>query len=497
MIELYGHATGEFLDNGIDLPRLDRGASARIDIPRLGLPFLGVGEDDCHAEVDDLAKGHARLDATLGKAEDFAVTPVGQQKSLLLVEQAKPLRHVLQRQIEVLRHLGQTIGVRLLLRDVLGDVGIADKGTARVMDRVHHRVSPETGSILAVAPALGLELSLLASNAHGALRLVRRTIFRAIKAREVLADDLCGRETHLAFGALVPVRHPALCVEHVDGIILHALQKHGEAACVLVRGHLGLAGKDGSCQPRDEQREGNGRDEGHHDACRQHRLAAHRHRTRFDAHGGHGGEMQRHDGERHQAGGKRAIPRTRCGAQAADQPQRAEEGGAHDRSRDIGLVEEKRARQFHRRHADIVHGGYAGSKQQATRQNRTAARDIGRHAEPRGGDEYGDAQRNKRRLHEEAHIHAGIVGQHGDEVSCPDAETAGSAGRTEPENPCHSTANEGALREDNRGITGQKADECGEQDETKVVLNGQAGQDIQHEDGYRVGLCDRQKRRQS
>ena len=66
----------------------------------------------------------------------------------------------------------------------------------------------------------------------------RRPVLLGVEAREMLADDLVGLIALDRFRAGVPVGHPAVRVEHVQGIILDALDERPEAALAF---HAGRA----------------------------------------------------------------------------------------------------------------------------------------------------------------------------------------------------------------------------------------------------------------
>src|SRR5919108_451204 len=92
---------------------------------------------------------------------------------------------------------------------------------------------PERRSILPHPPALGFDLA----GGHRHLQFVLwpmlRTIFRAIHAREMLADDLIRLIALQALGPGIPTHDVSRRIEHENGLVLHPLNQQAEARLVL------------------------------------------------------------------------------------------------------------------------------------------------------------------------------------------------------------------------------------------------------------------------
>jgi hypothetical protein len=92
---------------------------------------------------------------------------------------------------------------------------------------------PERRPILPHPPALGFDLA----GGHRHLQFVfwpmLRTIFRAIHAREMLADDLIRSIALQAFGPGIPTHDVSRRIEHENGLVLHPLDQQAEARLVL------------------------------------------------------------------------------------------------------------------------------------------------------------------------------------------------------------------------------------------------------------------------
>ena len=117
---------------------------------------------------------------------------------------------------------------RLLLCAVAGDFGVADKLSAVVAHGVDNNVRPERAAVFAVAPALIFETTGAIGRLQIFLRNKRFTILGAIEAGEVLADNLFGDITFSALRPGVPVYDQPVVIQHINGVVGHALHQQAE-----------------------------------------------------------------------------------------------------------------------------------------------------------------------------------------------------------------------------------------------------------------------------
>ncbi len=116
----------------------------------------------------------------------------------------------------------------LPLADISGHLGEADDLAAVIANCVDNDVGPERAAILALAQALGFPASLAGSCSQTPGRYARGGVLGRIEPAEMRPDDLVGC---IAFDTLrpgVPARDAAFRVEHVDGVVGHALHQQAE-----------------------------------------------------------------------------------------------------------------------------------------------------------------------------------------------------------------------------------------------------------------------------
>src|SRR5688572_30785678 len=116
-----------------------------------------------------------------------------------------------------------------LLREVLSDLGVAVQLAVRIAQRGDDHARPEPRAVLAHPPALVLGAAMLARHGQLAPRLAGVDVFGSVEAREMLADDLVRLVALDASRATVPARHRPVRSQHVDGVVLYALDQQTEA----------------------------------------------------------------------------------------------------------------------------------------------------------------------------------------------------------------------------------------------------------------------------
>src|SRR4029450_12776251 len=120
------------------------------------------------------------------------------------------------------------------LADVARDLGEADQPPLPVGDAIDHRAGPKARTILAHAPALGLELAAVAGYAQRPLGSARLAVFLGVEATVVLADDVLGGIALDALGPGVPIVDDATRIEHVDRVVGDAVHEQLETALGLL-----------------------------------------------------------------------------------------------------------------------------------------------------------------------------------------------------------------------------------------------------------------------
>ena len=100
---------------------------------------------------------------------------------------------------------------------------------------------PEPACILSDTPALGFEAPDRSRHLERMRRQPRGPILLGVEAREMLPDDVLGLVAFGPRGSGVPVGHDAVEVQHVDGVVRHALDEVTEAPLALQGGGFGLA----------------------------------------------------------------------------------------------------------------------------------------------------------------------------------------------------------------------------------------------------------------
>ena len=72
---------------------------------------------------------------------------------------------------------------------VAGDLGVADSVSFVITDGINNDMSPKPGSVLANAPSLFFEASVIPDGLKCQLRKARRSVLVCVETRKVLPDD--------------------------------------------------------------------------------------------------------------------------------------------------------------------------------------------------------------------------------------------------------------------------------------------------------------------
>jgi len=125
--------------------------------------------------------------------------------------------------------------------DVAGDLGEAEQAAGVVVDGIDHHIGPEPLAVLAHPLGLALEPALADRGRQRLLRLSVGAILGRVEQRKVPADDLASLVALDRLRPGVPVGDQALRVEHVDGVVVHALHQEREALLALAKRGVHLA----------------------------------------------------------------------------------------------------------------------------------------------------------------------------------------------------------------------------------------------------------------
>src|SRR5262249_56038574 len=114
------------------------------------------------------------------------------------------------------------------LGDVVGHDGVPDEAALRVADGGDEPLRPEPASVLADAPALLDRATLGRGPLERPTRSALPGFLGGVEQLHVLADDLVRRVSFEPLGSGVPTLHPARSIEHVEGIVSHAVHPQAE-----------------------------------------------------------------------------------------------------------------------------------------------------------------------------------------------------------------------------------------------------------------------------
>src|ERR1700722_7848330 len=137
--------------------------------------------------------------------------------------------HALNQQTELPLAFTQSLERRLSLGDVAGDFSKTQQIAVFAPDRIDDNRGPESSSILAHTPAFAFVATILESDLKNAHRQPGGAILLGIKTREVLSDDFVRGITLHPLCAHIPIRYNSTRLDHIDGVIDHALDQQAEA----------------------------------------------------------------------------------------------------------------------------------------------------------------------------------------------------------------------------------------------------------------------------
>src|SRR4029077_12446948 len=159
---------------------------------------------------------------------------VRKRREEFILESSGPLRGDTRASLGVQHFFALLIGKLngldpLGLRQVAGELGVAEEATAVAAKGRDGDMGPKRGAVLAQAPS-GIDKSPLFRR-RPQLVLRPATFFHigGIEDREVLADNVVGRVALDPLSAAVPSSHPAIGVEHKDCVLADAFYQEAKA----------------------------------------------------------------------------------------------------------------------------------------------------------------------------------------------------------------------------------------------------------------------------
>lgn len=122
----------------------------------------------------------------------------------------------------------ELLGSCALLGHIARNLRKADEGAIVVKNAVDDDMGPETASVFPYPPALVFGPTCRCRNREVALGNAGGAVLFSLKARKMTADNVVGLIALDAFSARIPARHMARRVQHIHGVIGHALDKNPE-----------------------------------------------------------------------------------------------------------------------------------------------------------------------------------------------------------------------------------------------------------------------------
>ncbi|MNL29660.1 hypothetical protein D3C87_1513500 [compost metagenome] len=120
----------------------------------------------------------------------------------------------------------------LSLRQVTRHLGETQKVAITVPDRIDDGMSPETGAVLADAPAFAFVMTVGYRGFDGLLRQTVEAVLIGVEAGEMVAEDFGRLITLETLCAGIPAYDMAGWIEHVDGIVRDCI--HQQPIALLV-----------------------------------------------------------------------------------------------------------------------------------------------------------------------------------------------------------------------------------------------------------------------
>src|SRR5207245_7583698 len=143
-------------------------------------------------------EGHGRAQLVRSQVQELGLGPL---------ERSHPVRVFTELDDLAMLGLEELVLHPFPFGDIAGDFGESSQAAGLVAERGDDDAGPETRSILAYAPAFGLEATLLFSNSQPAGRLSRGGILGLVEGREVTPNDFVGPIALDPLRTLVPTRH--------------------------------------------------------------------------------------------------------------------------------------------------------------------------------------------------------------------------------------------------------------------------------------------------
>jgi hypothetical protein len=115
-------------------------------------------------------------------------------------------------------------------RQIVRDFNEATYFAIRAYDCREDTVGPKPRSVFAYSPAFAFEPAVLPRQTKTDRGEIRDIIFRSIKARKVLTDDLIRAVTLESLGSQIPTRNTTFGIHHEDCVILYLADNRTEVS---------------------------------------------------------------------------------------------------------------------------------------------------------------------------------------------------------------------------------------------------------------------------
>ena len=119
--------------------------------------------------------------------------------------------------------------------DIPSDLCKSDQYSVLVLNRINHDMGQELRTVLAQTPALIFMTPLTDNCVKGALRHTVEGIFTLEKHGEMLADNLVGLVPLDTLRTRVPGGDNARAIQHIKGVVGHALDKQAELLLTIAQ----------------------------------------------------------------------------------------------------------------------------------------------------------------------------------------------------------------------------------------------------------------------
>jgi hypothetical protein len=143
--------------------------------------------------------------------------------------------HLLSLHHPLARFLEQGFGA-VPIGNVTRDLGETDVGAVRIVDTIQDDTRPDPAAVFPYAPALSLHSAFSRGSRQQFLRQPGGAILLGVEQAKVQAENLLRGIALDVLSAGVPTGNAPLPVDHVNRIVLDALNQHLELPLIVLRG---------------------------------------------------------------------------------------------------------------------------------------------------------------------------------------------------------------------------------------------------------------------